>query len=97
MDNIFLQYLANGMSWGVTALISAFACVLWHKLRRLEDESSRHKDELAKFKIHVAENYCQKKEIVGLEQRINEQLNNLGQRFEQGFTMIYQQLLKRKE
>lgn len=69
MDNIFLQYLANGMSWGVTALISAFACVLWHKLRRLEDESSRHKDELAKFKIHVAENYCQKKEIVGLEQR----------------------------
>lgn len=97
MEDLIIQHIMNGISWGATTLISAFAYILWHKLKHLEEVSDNQKDELAAFKLHVAENYCQKKEIAELEQRINEQLNNLGQRFEQGFTMIYQQLLKRKE
>lgn len=97
MENIVIQQLIDGVSWGITTLISGFAYLLWHKLKRLEDETTKTKEILAHFQTHVAEHYSQKKDIEEMERRINEQLATLGKRVEQGFQMIYQQLLKRKE
>lgn len=81
--------------WIVASLITALAFVLWNKLKSVEDKAEKNESELAKFKTHVAETYANKKDIEEMERRINEQLTNLGKRFEDGFNMIYQQLLNK--
>lgn len=96
MDSLLASQLAEGISWGITTLISGLAFVLWHKLKHLQDDVEKNKDDIANFKTHVAENYSQKKDIYDMENRINEQLSNLGHRLDKGFTMIYEQLLKDK-
>ncbi len=83
--------------WIVTSLISALAFVLWSKLKTVEEKAEKNEKNLADFKTHVAESYANKKDIEEMERRINEQLTNLGKRFEDGFNMIYQQLLKTKD
>ncbi len=81
----------------INILIYALAFILWQRLKGIEDKTEKTKSELALFKTHVAERYSQKKDIEEMERRINEQLTTLSKRMEQGFQMIYQQLLNKKE
>lgn len=89
----------------ITSLISALAIVLWHKLKALEHKSEKTETDLSKFKIYVSENYSHKTDNSDMEKRINERLDRLeteqreslsglGKRFDEGFNMIYNQLLK---
>ncbi|MFI3241231.1 MAG: hypothetical protein R3Y43_01530 [Alphaproteobacteria bacterium] len=81
----------------INILIYALAFILWHKLKAIEDRHDKTKNDLSLFKTHVAERYSPKKDIEEMERRINEQLITLSKRMEQGFQMIYQQLLNRKD
>ncbi|MCT4575066.1 MAG: tropomyosin [Alphaproteobacteria bacterium] len=90
----------------ITTLITALAAVLWHKLKDLEQKSEKTEESLSKFKIYVSENYTHKTDNQDMEKRINERLDrmekeqreniaNLGKRLDEGFNMLYQQLLKK--
>lgn len=97
MDIQLGQEIASGVSWALTTLISALAFVLWHKLKAVEDKAEKTKNELLVFKTHVAENYSQKKDLEEMEKRINDQINSLGERFDRGFNLLYNQLLKERK
>lgn len=92
----------------ISTLTSALAIILWNKLKTLEAKADTNEAHLSDFKTHVAENYSHKKDNQDMEKRINERLDRLeieqreslaglGKRLDEGFNMIYNQLLKGKK
>lgn len=51
MDSLLESQLAEGISWGFTALISGLAFVLWQKFKRLQDDVEKIKRKLQILKL----------------------------------------------